>query len=524
MAENSPAAGHTARLSSYKNKGRDIEDLRRRRAETSVEIRKLKKEETLLKRRNVEVSDDEPPSPLQEQNKTVMSMSEILSGIKSSDPATVLKCTESVRRLLSRERNPPIERVIEAGLVNTLVSFLDANDRPNLQFEAAWALTNIASGTSEQTQVVVRSGAVPHFVRLLSSPSMSLVEQCVWALGNIAGDGAELRDMITSHGIIEPLMRLVDMGAPASFLRNVTWTFSNLCRNKNPPPKMKAIQACLPALRSLIQHPDREVLADTCWALSYITDGANQQIQEVVDLPGVLSRLVELLGSTDPAVVTPALRTVGNIVTGDDCQTQAVLDTGVLQMMAGLLQHPKSSIKKEACWMLSNVTAGSTDQIQAVIDHNLLPLLIDVLFTGDFKSQKEAAWAVTNLTSGGTLEQISYMVQCGGLKPLCDLLVSKDTKLLNVLLDGISNVLEAAEKVGQSEHVCVVMEEVGGLDKIEQLQNHENTQVYKKAYEIIEKYFSEETEDKELAPESDPDSAQFQFNTSNINAGQGFNF
>ncbi|CAG5131546.1 unnamed protein product [Candidula unifasciata] len=524
MAENTPTGGHTARFSAYKNKGRDIEDLRRRRVETSVELRKQKKEETLLKRRNVEVSDEEPPSPLQEQNKHVMSMPEIIAGIKGKDSAVVLKCTESVRRLLSREKNPPIERVIEAGLVNTLVTFLDANDKPNLQFEAAWALTNIASGTSEQTQVVVRAGAVPHFVRLLSSPSMSLVEQCVWALGNIAGDGAEMRDMITSHGIIEPLMRLVDMGAPASFLRNVTWTFSNLCRNKNPPPKMKAIQACLPALRALIQHPDREVLADTCWALSYITDGANQQIQEVVDLPGVLPRLVELLGSTDASVVTPALRTIGNIVTGDDCQTQAVLDTGVLQMMPGLLQHSKNSIKKEACWMLSNVTAGSTEQIQAVINHNLLPLLIDVLCTGDFKSQKEATWAVTNLTSGGTTEQISYVVQCGALKPLCDLLVSKDTKLLHVLLDGIINILEAADKVGQTEPVCMMMEEVAGLDKIEQLQNHENVQVYKKAYEIIEKYFSEEGEDKELAPESNEESAQYQFNTNSINPTQGFNF
>ena len=33
-------------------------------------------------------------------------------------------------------------------------------------------------------------------------------------------------------------------------------------------------------------------------------------------------RLVELLIHSSPAVQTPALRTVGNIVTGDDLQTQ----------------------------------------------------------------------------------------------------------------------------------------------------------------------------------------------------------
>ncbi|GFR97834.1 importin subunit alpha, partial [Elysia marginata] len=492
MAENTAPGGHTARKSAYKNKGRDIEDLRRRRVETSVELRKQKKEETLLKRRNVELLDDEPASPLQEQNKPQMSMAEIKNNIKGTDRGSRLRATQAVRKLLSKEKNPPIDKVIEEGLVENLVSFLDCNDNPELQFEAAWALTNIASGTTTQTQAVVRCGAVPRFIRLLSAPSMSLVEQCIWALGNIAGDGAEMRDMVTAHGIIEPLNHLVDMAAPPAFLRNVTWTFSNLCRNKNPPPKMKAIQACLPALSSLVHHSDKEVLADTCWALSYITDGANNQIQEIVDLPGIVERLVQLLGNPDPAVVTPALRSVGNIVTGDDSQTQAVVDLNVLLMMPGLLQHSKPSIKKEACWMLSNITAGSTDQIQAVLDSGLLPILVEVLVTGDFKSQKEAAWAVTNLTSGGTVEQISTLVGCGVIKPMCDLLESKDAKLLMVVLDGILNILDAADKVSQAEPICVIVEECQGLDKIEHLQSHENNQVYKKALDIIDKFFSAE--------------------------------
>jgi len=414
--------------------------------------------------------------------------------------------------------------VIEAGLVGTIVKFLELNDKQDLQFEAAWALTNIASGSSSQTKAVVRAGAVPHFIRLLGSSSMNLVEQCIWALGNIAGDGSELRDLVTTSGIVEPLIRLLDMNAPPAFLRNLTWTFSNLCRNKNPPPKMKAIKSVLPALSTLIQHTDKEVLADACWALSYITDGANTQIQEIVELPGVIPRLVELLGCVDASVVTPALRTVGNIVTGTDEQTQAVIDTNVLQMMPSLLQHTKASIKKEGCWMLSNITAGSVEQIQSVIDHGLLPLLVEVLRTGDFKSQKEAVWAVTNLTTGGTVHQMSRLVESGVLIPMCDLITNKDAKLLMVILDGITNILKAAEEVNQLENLTMMLEEIGGLDKIEMVQNHENTQVYNKAQSIIENFFSTEDEDTELAPEGDASSSQYQFNTENINPGQGFNF
>lgn len=76
---------------------------------------------------------------------------------------------------------------------------------------------------------------------------------------------------------------------------------------------------------------------------------------------------------------TPALRSIGNIVTGTDEQTQAVLDSGALSMFGDLLRHPKNNIQKETAWTLSNITAGKDTQIQEVINAGLVPCLVDVL-------------------------------------------------------------------------------------------------------------------------------------------------
>ena len=154
-------------------------------------------------------------------------------------------------------------------------------------------------------------------------------------------------------------------------------------------------------------------------------------------------------------------------MTGDDTQTQIVLNCEALPRLGALLLSPKKGVRKEACWTISNITAGvypdfdswsirprnaynffphclgDKDQIQAALDAQIFPPLIDLLTHGEFDIKKEAAWALSNATSGGSSQQIRTLVELGSIKPLCDLLDAKDTRILSVALEGLENILQA---------------------------------------------------------------------------------
>ncbi|KAF2324034.1 hypothetical protein GH714_006299 [Hevea brasiliensis] len=451
-----PSTRTEVRKKAYKT-GVDADEARRRREDNLVEIRKNKREDNLLKKRREGLLLQPQHLLDAAQNaaaieKRLESIPVMVQAVWSDDPASQLEATTQFRKLLSIERSPPIDDVIKAGVVPRFVEFLGRHDLPQLQFEAAWALTNVASGTSEHTRVVIEHGAVPMFVQLLGSASDDVREQAVWALGNVAGDSPSCRDLVLGHGALMPLLAQLNEHSKLSMLRNATWTLSNFCRGK-PPTPFDQVKPALPILRQLIHLNDEEVLTDACWALSYLSDGPNDKIQAVIEA-GVCQQLVELLLHPSPAVLIPALRTVGNIVTGDDAQTQ--------------LNNPPDVF------------------FQFVIDNQALPCLYQLLMQNH----------------------------------------KKDPRIVTVCLEGLDNILKVGEadkemgKNGGANLYAQMIDECDGLDKIENLQTHDNNEIYEKAVKILERYWAEEEEEQDVQ-DGHGNQQGFGFGTNQPNAPPG---
>ncbi|CAA7398355.1 unnamed protein product [Spirodela intermedia] len=477
----------------------DAEEGRRRREDSMVKIRRSKREEGLLKKRREGMQGlTLPMSKLASSTEMKLTaLPSMVSGLRSNDVRLQLKATMLFRKLLSSDRNPPIAPVIQSGVVPRFVEFLTREDCPELQFEAAWALTNIASGTPEDAKVVIDNGAIPIFVRLLSSPNEDVREQTAWALGNVAGDSPENRDVVLGYGAVTALLSQLNENSRPGMIRNTTWALSTLCRGK-PQPSSETTNAILSALERLIHSDDEEVLTNACWALYFLSDGNREQIQAVIET-GVCPRLVGLLLHPSPSLLIPALKTVGNIVSEDDFQTQYMIDCQALPSLLSLLKHTRNKdIKREVCWTISNITAGTTEQIQAVIDADIIPYLVHLLQTDDFGVKREAAWAIAFVASGGTPEQIKYLVREGCIKPVCGLLSCPDKDLVRVCLQFLGHILsvgKAERDVGSSggaNAFAQMIEDSEGLEKIENLQSDDNPLIYEKSVELLEKYWQDD--------------------------------
>ena len=497
-------------------------------------IRKQKKDMKLKKKR--QTGSFQNISPISDFKATLLSVN-----LTEHD---VIHATRGIRHLSSTESNLHIQGILNAGIIPLLVQNLKCNiyQTSTLIYESTWALTNIAS--TDCANHVVNAGAIKPLVDLLNHCDPKVREQSAWCLGNIAGEGPGLRNRILNESsaiqslyvfqstrffsflvsyalyrnlceisnflffifflfqkyTVHFLCSLVNLAHPEnlSLLGTIVWTISNLCRGKPAPPTTLTAGVIYP-LVSLLDRPITEdIMIDVIWAISYLSDGDDQQIELVIS-SGVTSKLVKLL-EYDFKCKKPIIRTLGNFVSGSDSQTQVVLDSGILNQLADLLASPSKEVRKESCWLASNIACGNHEQITKLVRRKkALHQLIANATHDRWDVRKEALWALAHICMSGNRTHALTLVRADGFEPLIAVLAleNADIALLVAVLDAIKNVFEANHQHQR------LFEEHNGIEYLEELQKHPSDIVYQKVVVLIENYLGvADEEDENLAPET----------------------
>lgn len=363
-------------------------------------------------------------------------------------------------------------------------------------------MTNIASGAKEHTEALIRAGTVEHLMPLLSCSDLEVRGQAVWALANISGDGPEPRDYVLRLGVMQPLLALLMAPNPTSrVLRDATWMLSNLCRGKDAP--WDIIQTSIPVLSRLLYSADNDVLGDACWALLFITESDPSRGHALLQ-DGIGPQLVSLLRHPSRAIQLPALRVVGNILLGDEEDTQALLNMNVLIGLEFLLKISDSrTLRKEVCWTISNITAGNTSQIQTIIDHAfILDALVSNALTSDDQTKIESCHALSNAFNGGSFDQIRQLVSAGAVESLAANLDTQDDRAMAVMLEAIEHLLIAGRKDPKvpQDYYILQLEHSGAVDKLEDLHMHKSEDIYQHSVRILRTFWPAADDNENASP------------------------
>ncbi|CAD8106015.1 unnamed protein product [Paramecium sonneborni] len=293
--------------------------------------------------------------------------------------------------------------------------------------------------------------------------------------------------MLLQKGIVFYIKKIWNQYRTLKFelFKTIVWALSNLAKGK-PTSKF-----CTPGLISILSEiiistDNEEQLIEVIWGLSYLT----QDIYEIhmqIDMK-VIQKLTLLLNSTKHTLIIPALRTIGNILAGNDEQTNQVLQTGVLQSFEKLLQHKKKSVRRDVIWSLSNIVAGTISQIKLIIrNDSLLKPLFKQAKKNNLEITKQIAFFISNSAIYAELTDLEYLIaNYGFIQELSMLLDKKDENIIQVTLEGIYKLISKIQMEGEFSVYKQIIEDQKIIKKVVQLQGHPSEIIHENAYRILD--------------------------------------
>ena len=280
-----------------------------------------------------------------------------------------------------------------------------------------------------------------------------------------------------------------DMGAiscldlTVSSLSALCWLLKAICKDSELNSTLKS-----------------EILKAVLWTLAFASSGNQDCIQAVINTTNCLDNLITIMHEgKDTNIVIPALETVANIVTGNACQVQEVIKAGFLDIAEYLLESKTQDICKKACTILSCISSGTQAQVHEVLNQEKVVILL-IKYTGieHLEVRTEAILVISNLFTHGSDLHVQHLVQAEGLAAMCDVLEGSGDSDITLALDAIENILTVGERHDLS-YICA-MNNCGGIDKLEKVQEHDNDDIHEKALHLLEKFFEEDNESQNPVP------------------------
>ncbi|KAG0662834.1 Importin alpha subunit (Karyopherin alpha subunit) (Serine-rich RNA polymerase I suppressor protein) [Monosporozyma unispora] len=548
------------RRTSYKNKDRfNPGEIRRRRDEFRVKLRKERQYQLLEKRRFEDTSSqsassssnsgksgsgygsdlDEPQIlPSLQSLQTELTQWETTLN-NSYDLQEQLGALVRVRQLILENNN----LTLSDTTMNIIFKYMKDCSLPMLQYEALWAINNLSSGSHSRVATLINNKIIQTLFNLFQKGKCDLEcqEHIIWTLGNIAGDCPEYRKLLYAQdpGVINLLVEVVmswnikeltGIKIPVSLRKITSWTFSNVFKSFESYHLSQLNTHFITVLKTLLSSDDSEVVSNICWALSYLSNKNVELANSLIINSEILPQLIHILQQHDINITIPGLKVLGSISSGTDAQTQSLIDNNILSVFKDLVNtfDANEYIIKQIYWIISNIVAGSSNQLKLVIQQGLIPKIVASLKPeASYMVRKEACWVICNIISRKdlTLEIFQYMLLQRFITPLYRFIPDADPMLQNIILNTLEIIFQFGKRETENDSqlsfnmFSSFIDQSCGTDILQDIQsNSSNEELSSKAAYLLDTYFNSNENDVEidskepsLIPKVDGDRFQFEY-------------
>jgi Importin beta binding domain/Armadillo/beta-catenin-like repeat len=467
----------------------DEESLKDKRTEHQVQLRRDKRSDQAFKARKLKefeidwIEIDKKADCVY----NVHDLGDYVQALSSKSDKIILMGVHAIRTLLTNRKGQPTDEIMGSGALDYLIKFLCKHDCPQIQYESAWAITNMCQRT-DHVNILIEKGCLKGFLYMLSSTVAEVKEQAIWALANVVASSSYHRDLVVQQ-TLGLLIRVVMESSVVSIIQRGCVCLSNICISV-PPPSPDVCTAILPVLaKGVLMHADmREELQFVLASISVITEVSKKAIEQLLGLD-ILKLIIKFCSTLSYPYAYPAVKIIGNVIGSTDAHAQAVVKAGAVEALQYGLRSKNKLLRKEAIWAVSNLCAGTLDQVRILLNSGMIKEILDISIQEDLIIQKEIAWVLGNALSNDS-DFVPELIDIGILDTLMYYLGSRDFNIVIIALMSIEKVLEFCSYDPDYRYKCLeVLSRMQGQEAIIKLQFHKNIKIQEKAIGIMNKYF-----------------------------------
>mmetsp|Transcript_23822 Transcript_23822/g.51815 ORF Transcript_23822/g.51815 Transcript_23822/m.51815 type:complete len:632 (+) Transcript_23822:80-1975(+) len=323
------------------------------------------------------------------------------------------------------------------ALTAQLKTLEEGNDEEKQK--VAFMLRLFAAEHSDNQAAVVRSGALPHFVRLLGHETPSLREEAARVLWNLARNSKEINAQnqvaIGQAGAIHPLIRLLEDNEQR--IRVVAAAVLNDLASDNPDNQVAITQGgAIDPLVRILKRDEAPALVMAASLLKSLAAGAAaEQDSAPSALLGAVPPLVALLRGKTLLAQEQAASTLGALAAHSPPIQAAIVRAGAVSPLVERLHG--DMMKGTAIVALRNLATSHAENQQAIAEAGAILPLVKLLEDAMPMVREEAAEALWTLAQDNLENQLA-IIRAGGSASMVALLKGDSQEQATLALLGVA--------------------------------------------------------------------------------------